>query len=1236
MTEKKERKIPIQIILIVVFVILASVLFYVLNSRITHNRQDHLQLVTKRYEHAYNTNYDQYKEVAHTIHSGIMDRYNIQGVYQQLLTANEEQKNLLRQELLASIQPRYEKLRQQSKVQQLIHFHLRDNESFLRLHEPDTYGDNLTDLRKTVAAVNRTHLPISGFEEGAMYIGYRFVFPITAADQSHLGSMEVSFGPEALALTMMKHHAVRSNFFTKEELLPDELRKKFKKSHHKGYLFDKNVFVMLEKFFPKEMKELRSSEKIFDTIYANAHSGQAMSTYDPNSDTVITTLPILSPITEEMIAFFTVRSQSDYFVSQRHQFRDIFFLSLLLLVTILSLFFLQYSKRRIVEVNSNKLAKQTQQLVAAQRIAKLGHWELNLLTNDIKWSDQVYHIFGLKPGELTATFEAFLAMVHPDDHDFVTTSYYDSVDKHHPYDIQHRIITKDGEEKWVREICFTEYDEDGTPLRSLGIVHDINSQHIAMTLLQREHERFLQGPVITFTWLNNENWTVEQVSENVVDILEYSTKDFLNGTVQYISLIHNDDLQRVTEEVALNSVLGSKSFTHEPYRLITRNGKIVWVLDTTTVVRNNHGDISHYQGYLVDITKTMLMKEEILETKNRLELVIKGAKLGIWDWNIKNGEAIFNDRLVEMLGYRLNEIKSNYTFWKESLHHDDWEAAKHILADHLAGRTQVYMSEYRMKHKSGQWVWILAVGKVFERDREGQSVRAVGIHIDVTAQKEAELQILRAKEVAESANRTKSTFIANISHELRTPLNAILGHSQVFAEDPSLTSKQQCDITTIHQAGEHLLMLLNDILDFSKIEAGKTELRPTFFNLHLFLQGVMDISRGKVGEIDLLYETDKQLPVHIEADELRLRQVLLNLLSNAIKFTTKGYCLMKVQARRVTKKRTLLLFSIEDSGIGIAPELQEEVFEPFEQVGERLQYSKGSGLGLSISRKLLGLMESELQLVSPINDHPEAGESPGSRFSFSIEVPVASQKEITLKEHSIVTGYTGTEFDRKRVLVVDDNSLNRKVLRNILEPLGFLISQAIDGNNVLAACKQFQPDIILMDLRMPGMDGITATELVKQHPDYSQIPVIAISASSVTSELLKQKSLENTFAGYMNKPFATTELLELLATHLSITLTYAKGQPFDSKSSEIVCPPAESLEELLTLVRSGDITGIFQQIEALAAEESGTYREFCTKIEQLAEDFQLSRIKQLIENCKNQQFAIQNRDMVIMNEEFTK
>jgi len=1133
MQEKKEENTRLKIGLLLAFLVLATLMYFLLDSRKKHSQEHHLQLITERYEFAYNTIYDQYRKFAANASIGIIERYNLKSIYEQLLTADIEEKNRLRSKLLADIRLRYERLKNQGDVRQL-HFHLPDNESFLRVHRPERYGDNLSEVRETVNYVNTVKLPVDGFEEGKIYNGYRFVFPVTSIDQKHLGSMEISFGPEFLTTALMKQYEVFSNFFIKDSVVKkkvfsNEISVNYQKSLYDGYLCDVHVLSKLKKLPNVEKFNQIPQSSTVESVVANVRKGTAISFYDSVMDMVFTSIPVFNPISHEMVAFLTVRSHPVFFRNENRYFRTIFLLSLMLLAMGLSTFFVLYNKRSILEANAEQLKKQKQRLVNAQNTANLGHWELDFVSSTLNWSDQIFKIFDLEPQSFIPDFNAFIEMVHPDDRDFVSSSYGDSVKNFSSYDIQHRIITSTGKEKWIREIWSTEYDKEGNPVFASGIMHDITEQHNVLTLLQQKHDMFMHGPVMIFTWQNKENWPVEYVSENVGDILGFSASEFLNGSLQYLNCIHPDDLPRVRRELERHLESKDSSFVHKPYRLISRNGDPVWVLDSTSLVLNSNGDVSHFQGYLVDVTMTMLMENEIFERKKHLEMVIESARLGTWDWNIITGEAFYNERWAEIIGYTTDEIKSDISPWKNRIHPTDIAEVNEKLLEHLEGRTSVYKTEHRLKHKSGKWVWVLSAGKVLERDEKGNPLHAVGIHLDITENKEAAQTLLENKEQefkqqyvraiddiglglfvvdadyrvrdmnqtminwfgdqrgktcfeavaglkkpcsfcrlmdvveggniikyqskirdgrrfdivavpltnpegtvsmmevirditeqeeaksalittnkqleeaifvaekmaekAEEANHAKSVFLSTMGHELRTPLNAILGYTQIFSEDASLSEKVQMGVKTIQQSGEHLLLLLNDILDLSKIEAGKMKLLKTEFRFPEFLQGIMGIIslRAEEKELNCYYTAETPIPAVIETDELRLRQVILNLLSNAVKFTNSGYCALRIRSSLKGKNRASLTFTIEDTGIGVALEMQEKIFEVFQQTGQRLKYSEGYGLGLSISRKLVELMGGDLELTSPVAELSENGKNPGSRFSFTIDVGISGE-----------------------------------------------------------------------------------------------------------------------------------------------------------------------------------------------------------------------------------------------------
>lgn len=297
----------------------------------------------------------------------------------------------------------------------------------------------------------------------------------------------------------------------------------------------------------------------------------------------------------------------------------------------------------------------------------------------------------------------------------------------------------------------------------------------------------------------------------------------------------------------------------------------------------------------------------------------------------------------------------------------------------------------------------------------------VGVGRDLSEHRQTEKILLQARNDAESANRAKSAFLSNMSHELRTPLNAILGYTQIFAKDADLSERHKRGIKTIRKSGEHLLMLINDILDLSKIEAGKMKLVPVEFDLPDFFNGVVDIIKIRAADkcLDFKYRIAEDLPQSIISDELRLRQVLLNLLSNAIKFTETGFCSLVVDAIGCEQNMVSLTIHVQDTGVGIQPEMKEKIFQPFQQSGDPFKFAEGSGLGLAISRRIITLMKGELTVHSVIGE--------GSDFSFSILVPMGKQK----KEKTSNTLQQQFTVDGKWLHPIPESDITEKILRNI-------------------------------------------------------------------------------------------------------------------------------------------------------------------------------------------------------------
>ncbi|MEG4352925.1 response regulator [Microcoleus sp. LAD1_D3] len=586
---------------------------------------------------------------------------------------------------------------------------------------------------------------------------------------------------------------------------------------------------------------------------------------------------------------------------------------------------------------------------------------------------------------------------------------------------------------------------------------------------------------------------------------------------------------------------------------------------------------------------------------------------------------------------------------------------------------------------SGNIVYAIAAFQDISDRKQAEKILAEYHHTLEAQIDERTEQLQQAALAAEAANKAKSTFIANMSHELRTPLNSILGFAQIMEPSPDLTVENRENMRIIRRSGEHLLTLINEVLDLSKIEAGRMTLNPKDLDLYRLLDDLQDMFQLRVNnqELQLRFQRDADVPQYVRTDDIKLRQVLINLLSNAIKFTQRGEIILRVikldksgfmdlldsptscfdttrsirefstsssnfarlevkeEAENLTARGFFLLFEIEDTGVGISPEELENIFKAFVQTASGQKIQKGTGLGLNISRQFVRLMGGEIVVESQL----ELG------TTFKFEIPVGAVYAADIPDPQIHREVTGLEPNQPcyRILIVDDREDNRQLLVKMLSPLGFGVEQATNGQEAIEMWENWHPHLILMDVRMPVMDGYEATKQIKARikqreleqqgngemnisdPD-SPIPkIIALTASTIEGR--------QTFAllvgcdDFISKPFRKTDIFDTLTKHLGVKYLYSNSTDFISigdrnNLSATPCNaglaylpklPAEWIDNMKQVIRSADFDLIARTIE----EIRDAHPEFAEILQGHLDNFDYQKILNLIAEAEESDNADQ-------------
>jgi PAS domain S-box-containing protein len=605
----------------------------------------------------------------------------------------------------------------------------------------------------------------------------------------------------------------------------------------------------------------------------------------------------------------------------------------------------------------------------------------------------------------------------------------------------------------------------------------------------------------------------EHISNRALhEMLGYNGEE-LNRLGQWDEIVAPEDRASGAERYA-QLIQGKRDTDEYEQRFIRRDGGIVIAHDKFQLLRDAAGKPQYIVGLTEDITERKRAQEALQESEKLFRTIFENAPVGIGLYNVAKSQYFTNRALHEMLGYTHEDL-SSVGKWDEIVHPDQRASGAKRYAELLEGKHDYDEWEQRFIRRDGRLVIADGTFTVI-RDTAGNPRYLLNTTKDITDRKQAEADLLAAKEEAVAATKAKSDFLANMSHEIRTPMNAVLGMTHL-ALKTELTAKQRDYLTKAKVAAQALLGIINDILDFSKIEAGKLDVENTEFQLDYVLEDLCSVVSQKAHEknLEFLIAPPKNLPSNLVGDPLRLGQILINLVNNAVKFTERGEVLVTVALEEQLADRVKVRFSVRDSGIGMTPKQSAKLFQAFSQADtSTTRKYGGTGLGLSISKRLVEMMEGTIWAESK----PGAG----STFHFTAWFGIGSEE----KRKRFIPDLAGI-----RALVVDDSAQGREILKETLRVFALRadsVSSGEDAVREIAAADSLDPyRLVMMNLHMPGMDGLQASRIIKRHDRLQHIPKI-VMVSEFGREDVRTQAEEIGVDSYLLKPVNQSLLYDTL------------------------------------------------------------------------------------------------------------
>lgn len=797
---------------------------------------------------------------------------------------------------------------------------------------------------------------------------------------------------------------------------------------------------------------------------------------------------------------------------------------------------------KMVNQRTQELYKEKLQLAEAQHLAHIGNWEWDIAENSFTWSDELFRIYGYDPQSFEPSFRIFIERIHPEDRPIVEAILEDAFRKCKTFDYYHRIIRPDGAIRVIHARGEAVAHMEKKLVRLLGTAQDVteikraederrkNQEEIREKeeLYRTVFESLSEGLVIT-----DKESRIIFANSKIEELTGYARKEVMGKVIYMLLASSEHSFMRKQLERRQKNSYGSYEL-----EMCRKDGSVFLARINMAPFRNVKGEIVGTVSAITDITLTRREEEmERLSTAatKSFNSVIIADTCGCVEW--------VNEGFTRLTGYELHEVQGTKG---EILRKGDEEQLQQFsdLFNKLLETRQPQSYEAKNYTKSGREYWVITTLTPV-LNKKGEVERVIAIDSDITPRKRMEEELIiankigehllkkgnkaleelsKAKKQVEETAKIKEQFMANMSHEIRTPMNGIIGLTEVLLKT-ELDPEQREYLKAIKSSGDTLLVVINDILDLSKMEAGKMTFEEIPFRLEHLINSLIDLFSPKIKEKNLEMHCwiDPGIPTYLIGDPVRLNQVLMNLVSNAVKFTQNGYVELSAKLKSANEEHVQLEISVKDTGRGIPQDKMSSLFLDFTQVSADItRHYGGTGLGLAITKRLVELQGGRIKVKSKA--------SVGSTFTFMLRFKKCNS-EVSIEEEDIIEEYSSSELEHLRVLVVEDNPVNQLLAEKLLSDWKCIVEMAGNGKEAVEKLQEMQFDAIMMDIKMPEMDGYEATDYIRKNlpPPVCLIPIIAVTAHAATWE--SEKCIAAGMNDYISKPFNSRELYRKLVKH---------------------------------------------------------------------------------------------------------